>query len=105
MGKERRLPKWFKLSGLTYTELAEKTGYSKATVYLVVNGKRLRRPFSRRCLSKIAATLIWHCKKKGRNPETTFLVAEIKCSCGRVHSVYLLDGKGKVETVEKGVGT
>ena len=101
--KRKKLIDWFKASGLTYSELAERTGYSKATVCLVVRGRRLKRPFSRSCLSRITATLVWYCRKKGRDPRLIQPVAEVKCSCGKVHLVYM-DGDGRVEVVMKGKG-
>lgn len=99
--KKRRLVEWFKASGLTYSDLAERTGYSKATVCLIVRGRKLKRPFSRSCRSRIIATLVWYCRKRGRDPRAIKPVAEVKCSCGKVHLVYM-DGEGRVEVKGKG---
>ncbi|MEM1562905.1 hypothetical protein GG496_002287 [Candidatus Fervidibacteria bacterium JGI MDM2 JNZ-1-D12] len=99
--KRGRLWLWFRISGLTYKELAERTGYSPSTVCCVVNGKRLKRPFSRSCRGKIVATLVWFCRKAGRDPRFVQPIATIKCACGRVHIVYSTNGTCEVSVLTK----
>lgn len=100
-GKKGKLWLWFEISGLTYRELAKRTGYSISTVCCIVNRKRLKRQFSRRCRGKIVATLIWFCKKAGRDPRLAQPIATIKCACGRVHVVYSVNETGEVGVLTK----
>ncbi len=93
--------RWFAASGLTYKELAKITGLGVSTVNMIVRGIRPTRPFSRRTRGKVIATLVWRCRKAGRDPRLMRAVALIKCSCGKEHLIYSTDG-AKLIHVERG---